>query len=489
MPDDIRDRLIDAVSRGDDDELRRLCLEHRTAIESEFPSWKTVPIAWRDSRDTLDRYVAGLLGVARFFADGLGRPDLLAFLTGRNNDADTPSPLERWHEGLAKARALIEKLEHDEAAALLHGIVDETRGVRGSWVDEYLPVTLGMLGSTEFNRGCAEESVEPTARALEMCEALEDDEGVVAYLTNLHEIHRYLGNAQDGAGLADKLATRVESSDPKRAARLRVRARIMREGEPPLRVLVIPPLGLAPVELDDLDQLDVLAQSDDLSFGGLRFAYERNRVTLGVSAGLTEIAKQAATRGDLKAAVQTFDRAAAVDPFDPEPSYLCGLALAELGEFDRAASRYETCEQLAAGWYRVREDRALVEQIRQGTLTPDALSLIREVEDGPRPPRARLQIGLGGLHRFEGWARLHHAIGKAHWAIEEREEARAAWRRALDLAENEGIRTRALTDLGATAIDRAEATRQLHQAMMLSGDLLAAAMARVLLYLAPTTPQ
>jgi tetratricopeptide (TPR) repeat protein len=483
--EDLLDRLIAVVQNGDDDELQRLCLEHRGHIEREFRGWKTVPPAWRESRDSLDRYVAGLLGVARFFAEGLGRPELLDHLMGRDRPEGESSPLERWHEGLESAQKLLDDGRHRDAATHLQRIVDETEGVRGSWVDEYLPVTLGMLGGAYFNAGLVERASDPTSRALEMCRETGDDDGVIAYLTNLHEIRRYLGEADDAATLALALAERLEANDPDRARRMRTRARIIEQGEPALRVVVLPPEASGPIELDELELLSPLEDDADSLLGGLRFAFERNRVTLGGCSHRLEAGRELATHGRLADAVASFEEAAALDPFAPDPPYLRGLALAEQGAFDEALGAYARVGELAPGWHRVDEDRALVAAIAAGKLDPDTLNIVREIEDGPRTPRAKIAVAQSALERFPNLARLHFALGRAFWSVDAHDEARAAWRAALDTADNASIRTRALAELGATALDSDEGVRALHQAIEEDGELVASAMARVLLYLRP----
>ena len=490
-PDELLDRLIAMVDHGDEEGLQRLCLEHRGHIEREFRGWKTVPPAWREDRESLDRYVAGLLGIARFFADGLGRPELLDHLMGRDRAEGESSPLERWHESLESAQKMLDDGQHREAATLLQTIVDETEGVRGSWVDEYLPVTLGMLGGAYFNAGLVERASEPTSQALAMCRDNGDEEGIVAYLTNLHEIRRYLGESEDAATLARALADRIESSDPSRARRMRTRARIIEHGEPPLRVVVLPPDGSGPLELDQLDQLAPLPdgaetnETSDSLLGGLRFAFERNRVTLGGCAHRLETGREFATHGRLAEAVAAFEEAEKIDAWAPDPPYLRGLALAELGEFDQALVAYDRVRELAPGWHRIEEDRALVAAIAGGELEADALGIVREIEDGPRTPRAKIAVAHGALERFPTLSRLYFALGRAHWSVDEHEEAREAWHKALETADNASIRTRALAELGATALDSDEGVRDLHRAIEEDGELVASAMARVLLYLRP----
>lgn len=479
------DQLIATVTRGDERELQRLCLEHRGDIERDFRAWKTVPPAWREDRDSLERYVAGLLGIAKFFADGLGRPELLDHLMGRDRAEGEQSPLERWHEGLESAQSLVDDGKHRQAANVLQAIVDETEGVRGSWVDEYLPVTLGMLGGAYFNAGVVQRASEPTSRALKLCEETGDDDGVVAYLTNLHEIRRYLGEDEDAAVLALSLADKLDAQDKAKAERMRTRARLIRDGEPLLRVVLLQPDGSSPIELDQLDQLQPLEEDDDSVLGGLRFAFERNRVTLAVCGDLLATGREHATRGRFEEAILAFEAASQSDRWAPDPPYLRGLALAEMGRFEEALAAYDIVGKLAPGWHRVDEDRALVAQIASGELDADALTIVREIEDGPRTPRAKIAVAKGALERFPEFARIHFALGRAHWSVDEHDEAREAWRRALELADNSSIRTRALAELGATNLNVAEGVHHLHQAIEEDGERVAAAMARVLLYLRP----
>jgi tetratricopeptide (TPR) repeat protein len=436
-----------------------------------------VPPDFRGDQGLLERYVATLLAVAEFFAKGLGRPELLQHLTGRDRGSDDPSPLDRWHESLESAQALLGEHRYVEAAALLQAIIDETAGVRGSWIDHYLPVTLGMLGTAHFNAGRVEDAIEPTRRALTICEGTGDVEGVIAYLTNLHEIERYRGQAETAAELADRLGDMLDASDPRRARRYRERARRLRSGEPLLRVVVVPHGSTIAVELDQLHELGEEPSR-------MEFAFERNRVTLAAAVHAAQRGREAAERGELEQALLLFDRATAIDDYDPDPHYQAGMCLAELGRFEEARQRWLGVETRAPGWYRVSEDLALVDEIIADELDANVLATVRELEDGVRSPRAKIALAKSALERLGDVARIHHALGKAHFAVEELDEARVAWLRALETAKDPGVETRALTDLGATAVDPAQGHRFLHRAVDLAGDLVAAAQARVMLYLA-----
>ena len=111
--------------------------------------------------------------------------------------------------------------------------------------------------------------------------------------------------------------------------------------------------------------------------------------------------------------------------------------------------------------------------------------LVWNTDFGPRTPRAKIAVANSAIERFPKLARLHFALGRAHWSVDEHEEARAAWHTALEHADNSSIRTRALAELGATSLDSDEGVRHLHAAIEEDGELVASAMARVLLYLRP----
>jgi Tetratricopeptide repeat len=94
-----------------------------------------------------------------------------------------------------------------EAADRLRAAIENAKGLRGSGVDSYLPVTYGRLGECLFQSGDAESARAPMEHALAHCESSGDSDGIVAYLGNLYEIHRYRGDTGAAAESLDRLAT------------------------------------------------------------------------------------------------------------------------------------------------------------------------------------------------------------------------------------------------------------------------------------------
>jgi hypothetical protein len=158
----LRQALFQAAQGGDVRRLERLCRANRAAVVEQFPGWQKVPEGLRDDPQALQHYMQGLVAVAQTFADRLGSQELLQRLMGSPQD----NPLLRWQEGLRQAEALMAELRYAEARQLLSDLLIDARGLRGSGVDTYLPITLGRLGECYFQaRRRAATSVASTATA------------------------------------------------------------------------------------------------------------------------------------------------------------------------------------------------------------------------------------------------------------------------------------------------------------------------------------
>ena len=234
-PAELRESLIVAASGGNRKQLTALSRANRESIATHFPAWRQLPEAIRDDRTRAERYIHGLIAIAEVFAQDLGDPTLIQFLTG----PDKENPLARWGQGLECARAQVEALDYRTAATTLNDLLIEVRSLRGTVVDRYLPITYGQLGDCYFHSGAAEKAISPFRHALELCEHTGDTAGIIAYLGNLHEVHRYLGRTDEAADFAERLADaltgmgRFDEADTYRQCALRVRA-----GEPLNRVVV-----------------------------------------------------------------------------------------------------------------------------------------------------------------------------------------------------------------------------------------------------------
>jgi tetratricopeptide (TPR) repeat protein len=460
----LRDRLFNAAAAHDAAALAELCSSHEDAVLASFAGWQRVPEAFRVP-DKLAWYAPGLIAVARHFAEERGHPELLQRMIG----APGANPLIQWQRTLAEVEPMMAEHRYEEAATRLQAALESGEHLQGSGVDSYLPVTYGRLGECLLQSGDAEGARAPMERALARCEATGDVEGILTYLGNCYEIHRYRG---DSVAAADSLDRRGAVLDRRgrdaEAARSRRQASIVRAGEPLCRVVV--EIGDETMELSDLSSLR----------GSVRFVFARNRLALRRSTDAVARGVKAAQRGELEAALGCFERARAADAFDPWPRYHAGLALMELRRYDDAAASYQATEALAPGWYYCRADRWLAERMAAGVIDHETFSLVRQLDDGELPAARVAALAEAALQRGELGV-LYLLLGDALDKLDRDAEAAEAYRRGLAIAEEPDIRTRLLVALGLKAKDPLERTQRLHEAIDLSGNLMAAAMAAVVL--------
>lgn len=467
-PEQLREQLFDAVAARDAALLAKLCEEHEDAVLAAFVGWKRVPEAFR-TPDKVGWYGQGLIAVAQHFAQVRGRPELLQDLVGPAQS----NPLVGWQRALAEVQALMKEHRYAEAVPRLRTALEQTDGLQGTGADAYRPVTHGHLGQCLFQLGDAEAARAPTEQALRLCEAGGDDDGVLAYLGNLYEIHRYRGDGGAAADCLDRRSAALDRRDRRvEAARWRRQAAVVRAGEPLCRVVI--EVDGARWELTDLAAAP----------GRVQFVFERNRIELQLSTDAVESGTVAAERGNLEAALELFRRAAEADRFNPRPSYHAGMALLESQRYAEAAESYRRTETLAPGWYHCRSDRWLAERLAAGEVDHAAFQAVRQLVDGRMAPDQAVALAEATLARCElGVVRL--ALGEALAKLGRRAKAEAAYRRGLAAADEPDIRTRLLVALASTVDDRAERRKLLHAAIELSGNLVSAAMAAVMLASTP----
>ena len=469
--DALKTRLLEAFARSDGT-LSRLCREHSPTIVAEFERWAVVPVEIRSDSAAVQRYVAGMLGIARLLAHDLGERGPLDRLVA----PPAGNPIVEWEKRLGEARQLMDELDYSRASKLLESSVERAQGLSGTAVDRYLPITLGSLGECYFQRGDADKAVTPTSEALALCEVHADHDGIVAYQRNLYEMHRYLGSTDAAAKCAEALADALERAGAPHEARwYRKQSRLVRAGEPENRVVVR--AGDQRHELDELPS--------ELAKGSvtLSFAFERNRITLRPAAELTSRAERLGSDQEYERALQTLRAAAQADVYDPHCHFLEGLTLCHLGRYREAVSSYDACETRAAGWYVCRADRWLAQQIAEGQLEPGVFSALRDLEQTEGPPRRRVANAQKALEKYPPLAGLYLALGRSLEAADERHAALSAYRSGLEAAPDPDTRTRLLVYLGNGTADKTERLEALTQAVSLKGNLVSAAMAQVALTL------
>lgn len=448
-------------------QLEAICRRHREEIAAQFPGWRQVPEPLRDKPALLNDYLQRLVVIARVFAERLGDARLIQELTG------TPAnnPILRWSAELAAARQLKDELRYREAADRLADVLIDVRGLKGSAVEEYLPVTLGEMGECLFQAGRAERALAPTEQALALVHKANDRAGARAYLGNLYEMHRYLDQAEAAAGRAEELAELLAGQgEAGEAGRYRRQARLVRGGEPRNRVVV--EIGGQRYEMEE-----VLQGVE----GGVKFYFERNKLALRPSAALTERGGREGSAGRYDEALALFREAAAADRFNPQPRHDAAVTLMHLGRVAEALDEYAATEELAPGWFHCRHDRWLAEQIALGRVEGPMFLLLHAVEDGGLPPLRALEVVDQGLQQAPDLGTLHHQRGKALAALGREREAVAAFRRAMACAEEPDLRSRVLVDLAARLEAGDERRGLLEEAIGLEGNLVAAATARIML--------
>ena len=461
----LQDLVFGAVASGDAAKAEAVCRAERDAIAAAFPGWCKVPDELRGDPDALRRYASCLITTARLFEERLGDRSLIEQLRG---GAGGDNPLDAWQRELAAAREEMTALRYAEAAARVSRLLDATRELAGSGADQLRPITLGFLGECAFQRGDAAGALAPLEQALELCDAAGDNEGVIAYLGNLYEVHRYLGHGAEAADYAEQLA--VGSAQLGRAAdaaRYRTKAALARAGEPRNRINVV---------LDDGRQLE-LDQIAGIA-GRLRFVFERDRVSLRTATELGRRGGEAGTAGRLDEALALFRAAAAADPHDPQPRYEAGVTLLALRRYAEAADAYAAAEALAPGWFHCRADLWLARELaagRQGHATFEAL---RELEDGHAEPAAKLALADATLAAAPRVAALHYHRGRALEELGRGDDAFAAFGAGLACDPEPDIRTRLLVQL-ALLLDGDQRAALLEEARALGGNLVAAAIARL----------
>jgi len=465
-PADLQRLLFQAVAARDAAALEALCRRHELQIVELFPSWRTVPPPLRDRPDEARAFIEAVIAVARVFDEKLDQPSLLRSLMGDPKD----NPLIRWQQELEEARKEMDGYRYKRALDRLKGVLVTVRDLRGTGVDAYLPVTYGYLGECYFQSGLVDRAVEPTRQALDISSRIGDAEGVAAYLGNLYEINRYLGRTAQAADAAVQLSEHHDRhGNANEAARYRRQAELVRRGEPLVRVVVA--LGGRRYELDE----------PPAAVGGkVEFLLERNRLVLRPSAALTNKGEQEAQHGRFEQAVQRFAEAAQADRHNPQPHYQAALTNLYLQRYAAAVAQYEKTERRAPGWFHCRSGLWLARQLEGGKVSHQAFLAWHALEDGPMPPAQKVELAARTLKEAD-IAPLRLLHGRYLLRLGRRGEAAAALRRGLELADEPDVRTRLLVELSAVAADEAERRKLLEEAAALKGNLVASAMATLML--------
>jgi tetratricopeptide (TPR) repeat protein len=353
----------------------------------------------------------------------------------------------------------------------LCGLIEEVQKFRGRDARQHEAFFHGRLGDVCFHSGRMDEAAPCMQRALEICRAINDEQGVAAYLGNLAEIARYRGDTAGAIALFEQLQAqwlRLGQSDAAATAGRQL-ARL-RAGEPLLRIVCRD--GERTIELDELHPA---------TGTHYHFEFVRNRLQLQKAITLTRLASEKAAAGELAAAIELFQAASEVDPHDPDPHYQCGIALMDLGAFAAARESFAEVERLAPGWFHCRTDHWIAGQVESGELPVEAWTILHGLEDAGLPKSEVESLARQALDRFPQFAPLWLVLGDCLRDRQSTAEAERAYRRGIDAAQEPNVESRLLVALAGILPAGSDERRQLVlRALELKGSLVAQAVACIL---------
>jgi tetratricopeptide (TPR) repeat protein len=465
--EELRDSLVESALSANEKRLDELLASHRRQIEGQCLGWTHAPEAIRNDKAAITRYADGILAVAAALAKR-GQPALLNELKAGGPEGN---PLIRWEGAMKRARSLMGEGDYGQALQLLEDQLIDSRQLVGTGPERYRAITLGMISQCRFHGGDVEAASAPAQAALEACEKAGDLQGIHAYLETAMQIRRYLGQADEAADLAERLAEVSDRMGRRAESQLLIRrASVIRAGEPLCRILIV--IDGHRYEVDDAPR----AVNNRIAF-----EFERNRLSLGRSNALVRKGEQAGSDGRPADALLLFQQAAPLDPYNPEPHYQAAVALMDLGRASDAVEELRVTEELAPGWFQCRSDLWLAEQVALGNLRTEVFTALRALSDGPGTPEQKGSLAGSAVAKGVALAPLHLLHGAALAASGRPVEAEAACRRGLSVAREPDVRTRLLVQLAQVLPAGDERTLLLKDARALRGNLVASATASYLL--------
>lgn len=424
----LQKQLFDASAAGDRTKFEGLCRQHADRILKAFSGWSRAPGSIRRNQESLQQYANTVIEIAQFFQEGLGKSELLEQLKG----SDESNPISQWQDSLRRVDTLIEQRRYREGADVLQHLLAEIERFQGRAVAEYLPFAFGRLGTCHFHLGDCEFARSAVEKALLLCEQNNDVEGIITYLRNLFELFRYTGDTGAAVTLAVRLTGIFEQSGDGAGAQFwRGKADVLNRGEPLSRVIAY--LN------DDRYELEAVPARPS-GDAHLKFVFQRNRESLGASVVLVEKGRQLGSACKYEEALETFQEAAGIDQYSPDPHYEAAITLMHLRRYPEAVDAYGRVESLAPGWYHCRSEMWLARHLATGHITHETFLTLRELEDGNSLPLDKAQIAEAALQQAPAVALLYLRYGENLKHLGDREEAEAVYRKGLRFADDQTCR-------------------------------------------------
>jgi tetratricopeptide (TPR) repeat protein len=468
----LRERLFATIQANNWPRLAELCEEHHDEIVRAWVGWKTPPKAVHGNPEAGEQFGQCMATLADFFARVRGEPELLEQLIGPPDD----NPIMRMEKKLQQALALMEEVRYQEVIPMMTGVLDQLQGWRGEVVGGFQAKAYGHLGCSYFQTGCPAEAVGPLEQALHLCRQRGDAEGHVIHLSNLFEVHRYLGQSGPAADYAEQLAEQLaQQGKDLDATWMRRQATIVRAGEPLVRLI-------AQVKHRRYELDEVILQPGVFT----EFLFHRNRLTLAPSQLYQLQAKKTWAQGQAKETLDHLLAAIKADRFDPDPFYQMGVVVLYSSMYDTAVACFQKAEELAPGWFFCRRYLWLAQQLAQAKLDQHTFLTLQELDDNPqvRTPEAKVSLAREALAETPSVAWLHLCLGSNLKELKQCRDAEAAFRRGLDCADDPDLKSCLLLELAALQERSSpQRTQLLEEVRNLNGNLNATASANLILKL------
>jgi tetratricopeptide (TPR) repeat protein len=472
--EELREQLFAAIRAKNWQSLGELCQRYHKAIMRGLANWKTAPQVLRGDPVAMEQYGHCLGTLAEFLARCCGEPNVWQILCG----PDEANPVVQWPKKLEQADALIQARRFGEVISLLSDYLPQVQNLKdfqGNLVAVSLPRTHGHLGFCYFQTRQPERAVEPLAKALELCQQYGDAQGQLAYLRNLFEVHRYLGQPELAAAYAERLSEALKDQGTRQeAAWFQRQASMVRAGEPLVRLIARS--NDARWELDEV----VIPEKE----GHVRFDFYRNRITLQPALYELDQADKLWASGQVDKAFSALLAASRADEFEPQSWYQMGVILLYMQAYPQAVVSYQKTEELAPGWFHCRRYLWLARQLAQGKLEHDTFLTLQALDGSreDRTPAGKVELAREALARTPEVSWLYLCLGGYLKEQKQLREAENGFRIGLDHAPEPDVKSCLLLEL-ALVLERAspKRTRLLEEVRQLNGNLMATATAGIML--------
>lgn len=462
--EELKAQVFDCIDRNHFTEFELLCQEFEPQILRAFPEWKKAPEEVQLDKDAMRKYAYCLMVIASYFQKQRGKGELMTMLTG----IDDTEYSRKWQEQLGYCKSLMQQeLKFVEAIPLLEQCLDLASGVSGAGVDKFLPLTLGFLGECYFQKGEMDKAAEYIEKALQCTTMQGDYEASIAYLHNLYEINRYMGDQAKAAEHADTIANKAyERGELVTASNWRHHSRSA-ENEPLHRVVL--KIG---------DELFELNEIPKVHGERVEFIFVRNRLELVLCSQKCWEGRELTQQGNYEEALKVFQQASELDAFSPQPKYMSGNIKLAGRRYAEAIVDLEEVEKLCPGFETSRSDLWLAKELNEGKMEHDACMVVYEANNEQIPIEERLETCKIIAEKYPHFAEAHWRIGKMHAESKNTVEALAAFKKGAELAVEADVKSRLLRDVAILEQNPDEKRKFFKEAIAVeNGNCLAQAMA------------